>query len=153
MSETINPTNGKTSPRTRAWMGFYVTLFGLFIFIVGAKPEWLGMNRSPVIGFIQIAVFLVGLAIISIGGYVGLGGVWGDDERSIAFDFGLRLVATGYVLAVFAGMADIFGMGTQPFPEVPFFGPLQAIGTEIGQIMIALGFFLMLPYEKMLKKR
>ena len=40
-----------------------VTL-GLLIFSVGAKPNWFGWDRSPVVGFIQIAVFLVGLALM-----------------------------------------------------------------------------------------
>ncbi len=75
--------------------------------------------------------------------------LWGDAERSIIADIGLRLVATGYVLTIFTGMADVFGLGTQILPtEVPFFGPLQATGVEIGQAVIALGFLLTIPYEK-----
>ena len=128
--------------------GLFATLFGLFIFTIGAKPEWFGLDRSPVVGFVQIAVFLVGLGIICLGGYIGLAALWGDDERSIAADIGLRLVATGYVLSIFTGMADVFGMGTQPLPEVPFFGPLQATGMEIGQAVIALGFLMTIPYRK-----
>jgi len=121
---------------------------GMAIFMVGAKPEWLGLDRSEVVGFVQIAVFLVGLAILSLSGYIGILSLWGDSERSIAFDIGFRLVSTGYVLAVFSGMADVFGMGTQGFPKVPFFGPWQAAGVEIGEGIIALGFLMMLPYWK-----
>ena len=128
--------------------GFITTLIGLFIFTLGAKPEWYGVDRSPIVGFVQIAVFLIGLAIICIGGYVGLTALWGDDERSIAADIGLRLVSTGYVLSFFTGMADVFGMGTQPLPEVPFFGPVQAAGMEIGQGLILLGFLLVIPLRK-----
>ncbi|NQU31024.1 MAG: hypothetical protein HQ525_10190 [Anaerolineae bacterium] len=128
--------------RTSVKFGLYATLIGLFIFSLGAKPEWFGVDRSPVVGFVQIAVFLLGLGVICLGGYVGLAALWGDDQRSIAADIGLRLVATGYVLSVFTGMADVFGMGTQPLPEVPFFGPLQATGMVIGQGMIAFGFLL-----------
>ena len=36
---------------------------GSFIFVVGAKPNWFGWDRSPVVGFIQIAVFLVGISL------------------------------------------------------------------------------------------
>ncbi len=128
--------------------GFLATLFGLLVFTIGAKPEWFGLDRSPVVGFVQIAVFLVGLGIICFGGGIGLVALWGDDERSIAADIGLRLVATGYVLAVFTGMADVFGMGSQPLPDVPFFGPLQATGMEIGQAVIALGFLMTIPFRK-----
>ena len=149
---TPTPTEQTRISRTPVQVGFFVTLIGLFIFTMGAKPEWYGMDRSPIVGFVQIAVFLVGLAIICIGGYVGLVALWGDDERSIAADIGLRLVSTGYVLSVFTGMADVFGMGTQPLPQVPFFGPLQSVGMEIGQGLILFGFLLTIPRRKNIEK-
>ena len=94
-------------------------IFGSFVFTVGAKPEWFNWDRSPIVGFIQIAVFLVGLAMICIGGYVGLIALWGRDQRSIVADIGMRLVGTGYVVSVFTGMADVFGMGSHPLPMTP----------------------------------
>lgn len=123
-----------------------ITLLGLLIFVIGAKPDWFGWDRSPVVGFVQIAVFLVGLAFICFGGYVGLLTLWWGRERTIVSDIGSRLVATGYVIAVFAGLADIFGMGSQSFPQVPYFGPWQATGVLIGQGIIVLGFLLFIPY-------
>ena len=146
---TTSSIEKSTVPRSPVLFGLVTPLLGLFVFTMGAKPEWFGVDRSPVVGFVQIAVFLVGLAIICIGGYVGLIALWGDDERSIAADIGLRLVSTGYVLSVFTGMADVFGMGTQPLPGIPFFGPLQAIGMEIGQGVILLGFLLTIPIKKL----
>lgn len=133
--------------RIRIRVGLITTFIGLFVFTVGAKPGWFGWDHSPVVGFVQISVFLVGLAIICIGGYVSLLALWKGEPRSIAADIGLRLVSTGYVIAVFAGMADVFGMGSQPPPQVPYFGPLQAAGVLIGQIVIALGFLLLIPYK------
>jgi len=129
------------------------SLFGLFVFVIGAKPNWFDLDRSPVVGFIQIAVFLLGLALICIGGYVGLVALWGKEQRSILADIGLRLVGTGYVIAVFTGMADIFGLGSQPLPMVPYFGPWQAVGVMIGQIVIAFGFLLTIPYSLILKEK
>jgi hypothetical protein len=126
-------------------------VLGLFVFVVGAKPSWFGWDRSPVVGFVQIAVFLVGLALICIGGYVGLVAMWGNEQRSIVADIGLRLVGTGYVIAVFTGMADIFGLGSQPLPAVPYFGPWQAAGVLIGQIVIAVGFLMTIPYSFLIK--
>jgi hypothetical protein len=120
---------------------------GLFVFVVGAKPNWFGWDRSPVVGFIQIAVFLIGLAMICTGGFVGLHALWGSEQRSILADFGSRLVGTGYVISVFTGMADIFGLGTQPLPNVPYFGPWQSGGVLIGQVVIAIGFLMMIPYR------
>jgi hypothetical protein len=133
--------------RLRVRTGLFSTVLGFFVFIVGAKPDWIGWDRSPVVGFVQIAVFLVGLAIICLGGYIGLLALWGRDQRSIAADIGLRLVSTGYVICVFAGMADVFGMGTHPLPAVPYFGPVQATGVVLGEIVIAIGFLLLIPYK------
>lgn len=130
----------------RVRFSFIATLFGLFIFIVGAQPDWFGWDRSPVVGFVQIAVFLIGLALICIGGYVGMVALWGREQRSITADVGLRLVGTGYVIAIFAGMADVFGLGTQPLPNVPYFGPWQAAGVLISQCIIAIGFLMTIPY-------
>jgi hypothetical protein len=123
------------------------TLAGLFVFAVGTKPDWFGWDRSPVVGFVQIAVFLVGLAIICLGGTLGLFGLWKGQPRTILADMGLRMVSTGYVIAVFAGMADLAGMGSQPLPGVPYFGPWQATGVLIGEIQIAVGFVMMIPYR------
>jgi hypothetical protein len=120
---------------------------GVLIFVIGAKPNWFGWDRSPVVGFIQIAIFLVGLALICIGGYVGLAALWRGEQRSIIADIGLRLIGTGYVIAVFTGMADVFGMGSQPLPDVPYFGPWQAGGVLIGQFVIAIGFLMLIPYH------
>lgn len=125
---------------------------GFLIFAVGAKPNWFGWDRSPVVGFIQIAVFLAGLGLICLGGYVGLLALWGNEQRSILADIGSRLVGTGYVIAVFTGMADVFGLGTQPFPNVPYFGPWQAAGVLIGQLTIAIGFLMIIPYRFHLNK-
>ncbi|NUQ85989.1 MAG: hypothetical protein HUU11_14860 [Anaerolineales bacterium] len=122
-------------------------LFGLFVFTVGAKPGWFGWDRSPVVGFIQIAVFLIGLGLICIGGYVGLVALWGREPRSIVADIGMRLVGTGYVVSVFTGMADVFGLGSHLLPMVPHFGPWQSGGVLAGQIVIAIGFLMMIPYH------
>jgi hypothetical protein len=139
--------------RTRVRFGLVVTVLGFFIFVVGAKPAWFGWDRSPVVGFIQVSVLLVGLGIICVGGYLGLLALWKGQERTIAADIGMRLVATGYVVSVFAGMADVFGMGTQTLPDVPFFGPLQARGIVIGQALVAVGFLLMIPFRLKLNEQ
>jgi hypothetical protein len=131
------------TPRIRA--SVTLTLLGLVIFAIGAKPDWFGWDRSPVVGFVQIAVFLIGLAVICLGGYISLLTLWWGHERTIISDIGSRLVATGYVVAVFAGLADIFGMGSQSFPQSPYFGPWQSSGVLIGQGIIALGFLLLIP--------
>jgi hypothetical protein len=141
---TLPLTNGFSRRRVRN--GLLVTLAGFVVFLLGARPGIFGLDRSVVIGFVQIAVFLVGLAIICLGGYSTLMALWGNHPRSIAADIGLRMVSTGYVITVFAGMADVFGFGSHPLPGVPYFGTWQARGVEVGQAVIALGFLLMIPW-------
>ncbi len=147
----------ETSPRVaaplrlRVRVGLIITLFGLFVFLIGTKPAWFNLQRSPTVGFVKISVFLIGLAIICLGGYTSLWGLWKGMERSIAADIGLRMVATGYVIAVFSGMADVFGMGSQTSPLIPFFGPIQALGVLLGEIVIAAGFLLLIPYRSYIK--
>lgn len=135
----------KANQNLRIRIGLIIAIIGLVIFTLGADPALFRLDRSPVVGFVQIAVFLVGLALICLGGYVALNTLWDDQEKSIAADIGYRLVATGYVFAVISGMADVFGFGSQPFPAIPFFGPWQASGVIFGQIMIIIGFFLLIP--------
>lgn len=157
-SKANNPTNPPatvevpTRPlrywQRRARVGLALTLAGFLVFLIGARPGMFGFDRSPIIGFVQIAVFLVGLAIICIGGYISLTSLWRERPTSIAADIGLRMVATGYVIAVFAGMADIFGLGSHSLPALPYFGPWQAIGVEVGQAFIAIGFLLLLPFRQ-----
>jgi hypothetical protein len=143
MNSELN--NGVSYLRIR--FSLITVLLGMLIFTIGAKPNWFGWERTPIVGFIQIIVFLVGLALICVGGFVGLSALWGKEQRSIIADIGLRLVATGYVITVFAGMADVFGMGTQAVPKTPYFGPWQAGGVLIGQFVIAAGFLMVVPYQ------
>ena len=145
---TLPDTSMQEPPsRTRVRFGLIVIVLGFFIFIVGVKPAWFGWDNSPTVGFVQVSILLVGLGILCLGGYMGLLALWKGRERTIAADIGMRLVATGYVVSVFAGMADLFGMGTQVTPEGPFFGPLQSRGIVIGQVFIAVGFLLMIPFR------
>lgn len=122
-----------------------IAVVGFFVFILGTSPELFGLDRSPVIGFVQITVFLIGLAIICIGGYLTLMSLWIGKKRTLAADIGLRLIGTGYVIAVVSGMADVFGFGSQPWPQVPSFGHWQSRGVLAGEIVIAIGFLLLLP--------
>lgn len=131
--------------RRRVRLGLSTTLLGFVIFLIGARPGIFGLDRSPVIGFVQIAVYTVGLALISLGGYVSLMAVWKGKSPTIAAEIGLRLVSTGYVVTVFSSMADVFGLGSHLLPNIPYFGPIQATGVVIGEVVIVIGFLLMIP--------
>ncbi|HLE15642.1 MAG TPA: hypothetical protein VI776_12920 [Anaerolineales bacterium] len=132
----------------RTHLGLLLTLVGLVIFLIGAVPGLFGLDRSPVIGFVQIAVFLIGLGIICVGGFFTMNSLWRGEEKTIVADIGLRLVSTGYVIAVVSGLADIFGFGSMLFTDIPYFGPWQAGGVLFGEIVIILGFLLQIPYRK-----
>jgi hypothetical protein len=145
IDDRTRPRNGVSRIRIR--IGLLITFLGLIIYLFGAAPELFGVNRSPVTGFLQIAVFLIGLAFVCLGGYSSLNALWNGHEKSIVADIGLRLVATGYVIAVAAGMADMFGIGNHPFPRIPYFGAWQALGVLIGEAVIGIGFLMMIPYS------
>lgn len=130
----------------RIRIGLGLTLTGFLVFLVGARPDVFGVDRSPVIGFVQVAVFIVGLAIIAMGGYMSIMALWKDQHINIPADIGQRLVATGYVVAVFAGMADVFGFGSHSFPNLTYFGEWQARGVMLGQALMAFGFLMMIPF-------
>lgn len=133
--------------KNRIWIGLALAFLGYLIFLLGARPSLFGLDRSPVVGFVQISVFLLGLAIINLGGYMTLNAHWPEGKKTIAADIGSRLMSTGYVICVFTGMADIFGLGSHPLPNV-FFGPLQARGMTLGMMTIAVGFLLMIRFKR-----
>jgi hypothetical protein len=148
----MNPEPGFRVSYLRIRFSLMCVGIGLLVFVIGAKPNWFGWSTIPEVGFIQVAVFLSGLALICTGGFVGMSALWGREERSILADFGSRLIGTGYVISVFAGMADVFGMGAQTLPDTPYFGPLQAAGVLFGQLVIAVGFLMFIPYQFHTKK-
>ena len=135
----------KTYQRFRLRLGWAILIIGSLLIIIGVNPAALGLDRSSVTGFVQISVYVTGLALLCSGGYLVLNVLWNGNEKSIIADIGIRLVATGFVIATVAGLADIFGFGSHIFPMIPSFGPLQSIGVMIGEAVIALGFILFIP--------
>ena len=84
MSEELPVTNENTDddfipvlyPRRRIKYGLLGTFAGFLMVVLGAKPEFFGMDRSPVIGFMQTAAFLVGIGVIALSGYFCLMSFW-----------------------------------------------------------------------------
>lgn len=138
----------KSNGSMRIRLGLGVTIFGFIIYLLGAEPGLFSLDRSPVVGFVQIATFLVGLGIICIGGYISLVALWNGTQKTIASDIGLRLVCTGYVVAVASGMADVFGFGSNNYPAIPVFGIYQQIGVLVGELVIAVGLLMLIPYKR-----
>jgi hypothetical protein len=149
-SEQIEAENNEdplSYSKRRIRVGLILTIIGYLIFLLGARPSLFGLDRSRVIGFVQISVFLIGLGIITLGSYLTLNALWPGGKKTIAADIGTRLISTGYVICVFTGMADIFGLGSHRLPNV-FFGPLQARGMALGMGTIAVGFLLLIRYKR-----
>ena len=139
---------GSRNLAIRKRLGVGIALLGLLVYLLGAEPGLFGLDGSPVIGFLQIIVLLVGLAIICLGGFFIVDALWHTRAKTIAADIGLRIMATGFVIALATGTADLIGLGTRPLPNIPFFGYWQARGVLLGQIVIFIGFALMLPYGR-----
>lgn len=140
---------GSVSPgRFRVRFGLVILVIGLALLITGADPGIFNLDQSPITGFIQITVFLAGLALICTGGYIALNALWNGREKTIAADIGGRLVSTGYVISFGSGFADIFGFGTHTAPAIPYFGPWQAAGVMIGEGIIIVGFILLIPFPE-----
>ena len=134
----------------RSIFGLLIAAAGLVLLLLAAKPEWFGQNRSSVIGFVQLLAMLVGIALEAIGCSLSLGSLWGGKERSIVADFGVRLVSTGYVIGLFAGLSDIFaGAINNTAGKSPMFGPYEQIGLETGLLVIIVGLLMMIPYRSL----
>jgi len=130
-------------------IGLIVAVGGFVILLIGARPELFLLDRSPVLGFIQIGVILFGLGLICLGGYAALKSLWKGNQLSIAAELGVRFISTGYVIAVFTGLADIIGLGSHPTPDfIPYFGEWQARGVQIAEGFIAVGLLMMIPYSQ-----
>lgn len=126
----------------RRWMT--VVLVGLFIFVIGVEPDLIGMDRSPVVGFVQVGVWLTGLGILLLGAYATVRVIRNNRPNSLRADIGLRLIATGYVVAATASLADFVGLGAHRIPDVSF-GPIQIFGLVIGVLLCLLGLVLYQP--------
>jgi drug/metabolite transporter (DMT)-like permease len=119
---------------------------GLAVFLLGLQPWIFGLDRSPVVGYLQVVVFLVGLACVVLSTYA-IEKLQRPPEQPVTIreDVGARLAATGYVLVVVSGTADLIGLGSHPLPGSPHLGTLQSIGLIIGTVMIVLGFAMYYP--------
>lgn len=124
-----------------------MTLVGLFLFLIGVEPDLLGLDRSPVVGFVQIGVWLFGLAVLLLGAYASVRVVRNGRPNSLRADIGVRLTATGYVVAAVASLADFISIGSQHMPNV-YFGPVQTFGLVLGVVLSVLGLLLYWPINE-----
>ncbi|MBN2044788.1 MAG: hypothetical protein JW757_07200 [Anaerolineales bacterium] len=142
---TPKPINNTFSRR----FGLTVTGIGFFLFLLGSVPQLFGLDNSEAVGFVQVGVFTIGLLVLCLGGTITLNSLWPKHWRSLAADIGLRVAWSGWVLAGVSGMADLLGLGTSPLAAgFIYFGFWQARGVIIGEVVIFIGFLMMIPYKR-----
>lgn len=139
--------NGSQFPKTQVRFSLTLMFLGLVIFLIGINPALFGLDRGAAIGFFQILAILIGLGLLTWGAVLTMLTFWRNEQKTLLADFGSRVVATGYVICIFTALADAFGFGTNPFPNV-FLGTLQSQGLIIGMVVIGLGLLMMVRYKR-----
>jgi uncharacterized membrane protein len=133
--------NESRSPHPR-WLILFLALdfIGLALFLIGLQPQIFGLDRSPVIGYLQIVVFLIGMGCVVLATFAIEKLMRpADQPLTIREDVGVRMAATGYVLVAVSSTADLIGLGSHPLPGSPHLGTLQSIGLILGTAMIIVG--------------
>lgn len=127
-------------------------VFSIILLVIGLAAsalalgaELLGLDLTPGFGMVQMLQLLIGLTCLTVAGYLRVHMRRPRDApRSLQADIGVRLGATGLVLAYTSGWADLIGIGTHVEPSFarPFVGPLQLGGFLLGVFMITIGLML-----------
>lgn len=124
---------------------YFLLSFGIILSMLSLSADYIGLDLTPGFGMLQMIALLIGITSMSIGLYGYIYGLRGRNApRSLQADIGIRLGATGLVLAYTAGLSDLIGIGThiQPNFERPYVGPLQISGMVLGILCISVGLYL-----------
>jgi hypothetical protein len=116
-----------------------LVVIGLLIFAIGLEPDLIGMDRSPVVGFVQVYVWLCGLALALLSAYAAVRVIRNGRPATLRSDIGLRLVSTGYVTVATASLADFLGIGSHAVRTGLIFGHIQIIGLIFGLFTSVVG--------------
>jgi hypothetical protein len=118
-------------------------VFGFFLFGIGVFPEIIRLSITPGIGLLQIMVLLLGVSVMTLGAYIyAYATRHRAQPRRLREDIGLRLMATGLVIAYGSGFADVLGIGSHYGAERPLLGLLQAAGIALGLTVTIVGILL-----------
>ena len=133
-------------PHTQIRAGLTLTLIGVLVLVIGLRPDIFGLDRGLYIGFTQIITVLFGIAFLTLGANSTLNTFWSCTNKTLLADIGTRTIMTGYVICAFTALADAFGFGTNPPPEV-ILGTLQSRGVVIGLIVILVGLLMKIRWQ------
>ncbi len=126
-----------------ARFGVGTVVFGFFLFVIGTFPDLVRLGLTPGIGLLQIGIFLFGTTVMTVGVYTY---AYATRHRALPRrlreDVGLRLMATGQVVAYATGFADVLGIGSHYGAERPLLGLLQSAGIALGMLVTVAGIFL-----------
>jgi hypothetical protein len=137
------PARPDLSTSRLARFGVATVVFGFFVFVIGVYPDLIRLGLTPGIGLLQIGTFLFGITVMTFGAYIyAYATRHRAQPRSLREDIGLRLMATGLVIAYTTGFADVLGIGSNYGTERPLLGLFQASGVAMGVLVIVVGIFL-----------
>lgn len=122
-----------------------LSVVGLLLCLGALLAQPLGLGKTPEFGALQMAAFLGGITCLTFAMYLYLYSLRPSNApRSLQADVGVRLSATGLVLAFTSGFADLFSIGTHVSPAFarPFVGPLQIAGLVLGLAAVVAGMIL-----------
>ena len=137
------PERPNLSTSRLARFGVATVVFGFFVFLIGVYPDLIRLGLTPGIGLLQIGTFLFGITVMTFGAYIYAYATRHRAlPRSLREDIGLRLMASGLVIAYTTGFADVLGIGSNFGTERPLLGLFQASGVALGVFVIVVGIFL-----------
>ena len=137
------PERPNLSTSRLARFGVATVVFGFFLFGIGIFPEIIQLSITPGIGLLQILVLLLGVSVMTLGAYIyAYATRHRAQPRRLREDIGIRLMATGLVIAYGAGFADVLGIGSHYGADRPLLGLLQAAGIALGLTVTIVGILL-----------
>lgn len=122
-----------------------LSIVGLLLSLSSVLAQPLGLGRTPEFGALQMAALLGGITCLTLAAYLYLYSLRPRNApRSLQAGVGVRLSATGLVLAYASGFADLFSIGThvEPAFQRPYVGPLQVAGLVLGLVAVVVGMIL-----------
>jgi hypothetical protein len=125
-----------------AQFGIALGALGVVLALMGLFPGVTGVEPTVGIGLVQIVMILTGFSVLIAGAFVyAKYTFYAHKHSNLTQQIALRLSLTGLLFGAMAGLADIFGFGSNLRTATSdiFFGPWQAFGLISGFLVASLG--------------